>query len=88
MKADDSVFDFPCDIPIKVLGHNGAALRDAAYAIVRDHYGELGDERFQERESRDGNYVSLTITVRAGSREEIDAVYRDLTAHSDILMVL
>lgn len=86
--SDDSIFDFPCEIPIKVLGVNGAALRDAAYGIVRDHYGELEDERFQERESRDGNYVSLTITVRAESREQIDAMYRDLTAHADILMVL
>lgn len=86
--SDDSVFDFPCDIPIKVLGVNDAALREAAYGIVREHYGELDDERFAERESRDGNYVSLTITVHAESREQIDAVYRDLTAHSDILMVL
>lgn len=86
--TEDSLLDFPCDIPIKVFGINGAALRDAAYSIVRDHYGELDDERFQERESRDGNYVSLTITVHAESREQIDAVYRDLSAHSDILMVL
>lgn len=86
--SDTEVFDFPCEIPIKVLGVNGTALRQAAYGIVHDHYGELDDERFQERESRDGNYVSLTITVRAESREEIDAVYRDLTSHSEILMVL
>lgn len=86
--SDDSIFEFPCDIPIKVLGVNGAALRDAAYGIVRNHYGELDDDRFQERASRGGNYVSLTITVHAESREQIDAVYRDLTAHSDILVVL
>ncbi len=85
---DESVFEFPCEIPIKVLGANGSALRDAAYGIVYAHYGELGEERFQERKSRDGNYVSLTITVRAESREQIDAVYRDLSSHSDILMVL
>ncbi len=86
--TDDPVFDFPCDIPIKVLGVNGAALREAAYGVVRAHYGELEPERFQERRSRQGKYLSLTITVHAESREEIDAVYRDLTAHSDILMVL
>lgn len=86
--SEHEVFEFPCDIPIKVLGVNGTALREAAYGIVREHYGALDDARFYERESRDGNYVSLTITVRAESREEIDSVYRDLTAHSDILMVL
>lgn len=86
--SESEVFEFPCDIPIKVLGVNGNALRQAAYGIVHEHYGALDEERFRERESRDGNYVSLTITVRAESREEVDAVYRDLSAHSDILMVL
>lgn len=86
--SDESILEFPCEIPIKVLGVNDAAVREAAFGIVRAHYGKLDAGRFRERESRDGNYVSLTITVRAESREEIDAVYRDLTAHTDILMVL
>ena len=63
----DSLLEFPCELPIKVLGKNEAAFRDAAMAIVRAHYGE--EHRVAEQLSREGAYLSLTITVRAESRE-------------------
>lgn len=86
MSADSSLLTFPCELPIKVLGRNEAAFREAAIAIVRSHYGE--DHRVAEQRSREGAYLSLTITVRAASREQIDAVYNDLVAAPQILMVL
>ena len=86
MSGDSSSLVFPCDLPIKVLGRNEAAFRDAALAIVRAHYGE--EHRVAEQLSREGAYLSLTITVRAASREQIDAVYNDLVAAREILMVL
>ena len=84
----DDVLSFPCDIPIKIFGRNADTFRDAALAIVRDHYDGVGDERVHERESGAGNYLSLTVVVRAESREQIDAVYRELSAHAEIMMVL
>jgi len=86
VSGDSSSLVFPCDLPIKVLGRNEAAFRDAALAIVRAHYGE--EHRVAEQLSREGAYLSLTITVRAASREQIDAVYNDLVAAREILMVL
>jgi hypothetical protein len=83
---DSSLLTFPCDLPIKVLGRNEAAFRDAAIAIVRSHYGD--EHRVAEQLSREGAYLSLTITVRAASREQIDAVYNALVAAPQILMVL
>jgi hypothetical protein len=84
--TDSSLLTFPCDLPIKVLGRNEAAFRDAAIAIVRTHYGD--EHRVAEQLSREGAYLSLTITVRAASREQIDAVYNALVAAPQILMVL
>jgi len=84
--SDHTLLTFPCDLPIKVLGRNGAAFRDAALAIVRAHYGD--EYAVAEQLSRQGAYLSLTITVRAESRAEVDAVYHDLVAESQILMVL
>ena len=86
MTTDSSLLTFPCDLPIKVLGRNEAAFRDAAIAIVRSHYGD--EHRVAEQLSREGAYLSLTITVRAASREQIDAVYHALVAAPQILMVL
>ncbi len=85
MSQDGGALQFPCELPIKVLGRNEPAFRTAALAIVGAHYAK---HRVSEQASRRGSYLSLTITVRAESREQIDAVYRALVAHDDILMVL
>jgi hypothetical protein len=82
----ESLLSFPCDLPIKIFGRNGASFRDAAVSIVRDHYGEA--QSISEQPSRQGNYLSLTITVRAESREQLDAVYHALVESDEILMVL
>jgi len=84
--SDPSLLTFPCELPIKVLGRNEPAFREAAIAIVRAHYG--AQHSVAEQLSRQGAYLSLTITVRASSREQVDAIYHDLVAEPQILMVL
>ena len=84
----DSALTFPCDLPIKIFGRNARAFRDTALAIVRTHCPDVSEEAVVERVSREGAYVSLTITVRVDSRAQADAVYRALSAHDEILMVL
>jgi uncharacterized protein len=84
--SEPSLLSFPCDLPIKVLGRNDPAFRAAALGIVRAHYGEA--HSVAEQLSRQGAYLSLTITVRAATREQVDAVYHDLVAEPLILMVL
>lgn len=84
--SEDSALSFPCDLPIKVFGRNDDDFRAAALEIVRAHYGEA--HRVSEQPSRRGSYVSLTITVRAASQAEIDAVYHALVANEHVLMVL
>jgi putative lipoic acid-binding regulatory protein len=84
--SEESPLVFPCDLPIKVFGRNNEAFRDAALAIIRAHYGEA--HRVSEQPSRQGSYLSLTVTVRAESRAEIDAVYRALVTSKQVLMVL
>ena len=86
--GQDLLLDFPCDVPIKVFGRNAPGFRDSALSIMADHWDDLPLERVTERLSRGGSYLSLTITVYAESREQLDAVYRDLTASPGILMVL
>ncbi len=85
---DDSPLEFPCDIPVKVFGRNETSFRDAVAAIVSSHYGNPDDLEIVERASRKNNYISMTITVRAESRAQIDALYTELSGHAAILMVL
>lgn len=80
--------DFPCELPIKVLGRNDDRFRTAAWAIVRNHYGELDAGRVSEQPSSKSSYLSVTFVVPAQSRDEVDALYRDLTASDDIMLVL
>ena len=83
----DELLSFPCELPIKVLGRNEPSFREAAMRIVRSHYEALDDERVSEQSSRNNSYLSLTFFVVAQSREDADALFRDLTASTEIMMV-
>ena len=84
--ATESLLQFPCDVPIKVFGRNDAGFRAAAVAIVEKHYGAA--YTVGEQLSKQGAYLSLTITVHAKTRAELDAVYQELVAHELVLMAL
>ncbi|HHH45518.1 MAG TPA: DUF493 domain-containing protein [Thiotrichales bacterium] len=87
-EQDESVLKFPCAFPIKVMGKASEAFELKVVEIVRRHAPDLGEGAVRTRASREGRFVSVTVTVRARSREQLDAIYRDLTADADILMVL
>jgi len=84
----DSTLTFPCDLAIKIMGRNARGFRDAALSIVRAHCADVSEQAVVERVSREGAYLSLTITARMDSRDQADAVYRALSASDEILIVL
>ena len=86
MSGDESLLKFPTDLPVKVFGRNDAAFRDAVINIIEAHYGKA--YLIAEQHSKQASYLSFTITVRAESRAQIDALYRDLVAHELVLMAL
>lgn len=86
--GSESPLQFPCDMPIKVFGRSAEGFKANVLAIVRAHRPTLADEDVRQRTSRGGSYVSLTVNVRVESRAQADALYRDLTAADDVLMVL
>lgn len=85
---EESLLSFPCELPVKVLGRNEAAFRETVWSIVRAHYANIGEDRVTEQQSRQSSYLSLTFVVHAQSREQVDALYRDLTDSDDIMLVL
>lgn len=84
--ADESPLKFPTDLPVKVFGRNDAEFRAAVVEIIEKHFGKA--YTITEVESRRAAYVSLTITVRAESRAQVDALYQDFVSSSQVLMAL
>ena len=86
--TNESLMEFPCSFPIKMMGHESPDFHRTVRQIVEKHTGPLDDDAIQSARSRKGRFVSVTITVLAKSQEQLDAIYRDATAHADVLMAL
>ena len=80
--------EFPSEFPIKVMGRQGSDLRALTQAIVERHAGPIADSQVKTRTSVDGNFLALTYMVVATSREQLDTIYRELTACKSVLMAL
>lgn len=86
--SDESLLKFPTDFPIKVMGRHDSDLRTLTQIIIERHTGPLPDASIRTRTSGDGNFLALTYLIRASSREQLDDIYRELTACKSVLMAL
>jgi hypothetical protein len=84
----DSLIDYPCDFPIKIMGAMQDAFAQTMVDVVISHDPEFHAGKLEMRPSTKGNYLSLTVTVRATSREQLDNLYRALSSHPMVKMVL
>ena len=88
MDKEDSLIEFPCDFPIKVMGEARDDFAQAMVAVVQAHAPEFDAASVGIRASGKGNYLAVTCTVRATSREQLDNLYRDLSSHPYVKIVL
>ncbi len=86
--SDDTLMEFPTDFPIKIMGEDTPEFRQVARSIVERHTGPLDDSAVKTALSRNERFVSVTITINAQSREQLDSIYMDLTAHDAVKMAL
>jgi putative lipoic acid-binding regulatory protein len=84
----DSLIEYPCDFPIKVFGEAKQGFAQAIAAVVLVHAPDFDAATIEMRSSSNARYLSLTCTIRATSREQLDNLYRDLTSHPMVKMVL
>ena len=84
----DSLIEYPCDFPIKVMGLKVEGYLEAMSHVVRQFDPDWTEDRLETRESAGGKYLSLTFTVRATSREQLDNLYRALSSHPMVKVVL
>jgi len=86
--SDETLLVFPCQFPIKVMGKTSSELDLVVVEIVRRHAPDLHEGAVTTRPSKDGNYLAVTIVIEATSKQQLDAIYQDLSDHPHVLMAL
>jgi hypothetical protein len=71
-----------------MMGRDTPEFRETARSLVEKHTGPINETAINNALSRNGNFVSITITVDAQNQEQLDDIYRDVSSHDDILMAL
>ncbi|MFM8465002.1 MAG: DUF493 family protein [Burkholderiaceae bacterium] len=84
----DSLIEYPSDFPIKIMGMMQDAFAQTMVEVVQRHDPDCHAGKMTMRPSSKGNYLALTVTVRATSREQLDNLYRELSSHAMVKVVL
>jgi len=84
----DSLIQFPCAFPIKVMGAQVPGFAEEVCAVIRAHDPAFDPATIEMRPSRQGNYLGLTVTVHVASQEQLDRIYMSLTQHPMVKVVL
>lgn len=85
---DQSLIVYPSEFPIKVMGPHADGFVDAIVLVARQFDPDFDHTTVETRPSKGGNYLGITITITATSRPQLDELYRTLTAHPMVKIVL
>jgi putative lipoic acid-binding regulatory protein len=85
---EESPLKFPCEFPIKAMGKSDCDLDIIVAEIMRKHVPDLSEGAIKTRASAEGNYISVTVTINATSRKQLDAIYQDLVDCETVIMAL
>ena len=84
----ESLLAFPTEFPIKVMGRRETDFAQGVAEIVLRHAPDFDPKTMEMRPSSKGKYLGLTVTIIAQSREQLDALYRELSVHPAVVMVI
>lgn len=85
---EQSLIEYPCHFPIKVMGAQVAGYEAAMVHIARSFDPSFDAGTIERRPSKAGNYLGLTLSVYVTNREQLDELYRTLTTHPMVKVVL
>jgi putative lipoic acid-binding regulatory protein len=88
MPGVETLLAFPCPFPVKVLGRRVPGFAQEVMEILLRHAPDFEPAGIEMRPSRAGRYLSLTCTVHATSRQQLDALYQELCDCPAVVMVL
>ena len=84
----ETLLEFPCQFPIKAMGKNHPDFESHVVTLVRKHCPDISEGAVVSRDSKEGKYLSVTVTVCATSKAQLDNIYYELTACERVLMAL
>lgn len=85
---EQSLIEYPSDFPIKVMGAHVDGFVEAIISVARAFDPNFDPATMEQRPSKGGNYLGLTVTVHVTSREQLDELYRTLSTHPMVKVVL
>lgn len=85
---EQSLIEYPSAFPIKVMGHHAEGFEEAVVAVARQFDPAFDLATVEKRPSKGGKYLGLTVTVTATSRAQLDELYRTLSSHPMVKVVL
>jgi len=85
---EESLIDFPCDFPVKVMGASIPEFHTCITKIAKKHDKDFIGDETKQKTSKTGKYVSLTLNIHAKNKAQLDSLYEDLTSHELVLWVL
>ena len=88
MSEEETLLEFPCQFPIKAMGKNSPDFDSTVVAIVRKYVGDVNEGAVKTRLSKGDKYLSVTVTIEATSKRQLDAIYQGLTDCPEVLMAL
>lgn len=86
--VEESLIQYPCAFPIKVMGERVNGLVSAIVAVAKSFDPAFDENTVELRESSSGKYLGVTVTVTATSRDQLDELYRTLSTHPMVKVVL
>ena len=86
--AEEFLPDFPCEFPIKAMGLAQGDFDSLVVSLVRKHSPDIFEGAVRTRLSRGGRFMSVTVTIQAQSRSQLDRIYLELTRNDRVIMAL
>ncbi len=87
-KQPQELIEFPCRFPIKIMGLNNPAFASTISGVIREFDPAFDEKTIEIKESSKGNYLGLNVVVNTKNREHLDSIYRALTSHPMVKVVL
>lgn len=88
MSNQDTLLEFPCAFPIKIMGRTEDGFANAMLEVVLRHAPDFDSMTMSMKASSSNKYLSLTCTINATSKQQLDDLYREITAHPMVVMAL
>ena len=88
MDDSESLLDFPCRFPVKIMGRDQPDFKAHIVELISQHAGPIASADITVRTSSKGKYIALTVTVSAKSREQLDEIYRTLSASEQVVYLI